>query len=75
MEQKSVARFRVIGSMLPNLVGRDVCVVGKVISVAPSGQRIHLKCTDGKEIDCNLISQLQVGIKDFLLFKVYLYSL
>ncbi|VDQ02548.1 unnamed protein product [Trichobilharzia regenti] len=47
--------------MLPNLVGRDVCVLGTVLRVAPSGQRIHIRCVDGKEIDCNLISPLQTS--------------
>ncbi|CAH8517666.1 unnamed protein product [Schistosoma mattheei] len=35
--------------MLPNLVGRDVCIVGTALRVAPSGQRIHIRCADGRE--------------------------
>ncbi|CAL8093497.1 unnamed protein product [Calicophoron daubneyi] len=61
MEQKIGARFRVTGAMLPNLVGREVCVVGTVLRVNPSGQRIRLRCVDGREIDCNLLSQLQTS--------------
>ena len=61
MEGKSIARFRVTGAMLPNLVGRDVCVVGKVLNVASSGQRLRLRCVDGREVECNLVSQLQVS--------------
>ncbi|CAH8525028.1 unnamed protein product [Schistosoma intercalatum] len=60
-DQKPTARFRVTGSMLPNLVGRDVCIVGTALRVAPSGQRIHIRCADGREIDCNLLSPLQAS--------------
>lgn len=64
MERKGAARFRVTGAMLPNLVGREVCVVGTVLRVAPSGQRVRLRCVDGREIECNLTSKLQVGRAD-----------
>ncbi|CAH8537483.1 unnamed protein product [Schistosoma curassoni] len=60
-DQKPTARFRVTGSMLPNLVGRDVCIVGTALRVAPSGQRIHIRCADGREINCNLLSPLQAS--------------
>nr|AAX31071.1 SJCHGC09784 protein [Schistosoma japonicum] len=60
-DQKPIARFRVTGSMLPNLVGRDVCIVGTVLRVSPSGQKVHMRCVDGREIDCNLLSPLQTS--------------
>ncbi|KAF8570177.1 hypothetical protein P879_04997 [Paragonimus westermani] len=61
MDIKAGARFRVTGAMLPNLVGRDVCVLGTVLRVAPNGQRLRLRCADGLEIDCNLQSPLQTS--------------
>ncbi|TGZ65470.1 hypothetical protein CRM22_005869 [Opisthorchis felineus] len=61
MDRTTGARFRVTGAMLPNLVGRDVCVVGTVLNVASTGQRLRLRCVDGREIECNLQSQLQTS--------------
>ncbi|KAL7053334.1 hypothetical protein AAHC03_05316 [Spirometra sp. Aus1] len=60
-QEKKGATFRVLGAMLPRLVGREVCVLGKVLSVAPSGQELTLKCADGIEVKCILPSPLQVS--------------
>lgn len=59
MDSKSGARFRVTGAMLPNLVGREVCVVGTVLHVSASGQQLRLRCVDGREVNCTLQSPLQ----------------
>uniref|UniRef100_A0A5K3EHH6 Pyridoxal phosphate homeostasis protein n=1 Tax=Mesocestoides corti TaxID=53468 RepID=A0A5K3EHH6_MESCO len=60
-QEKRSARFRVVGSLIPRLIGREVCVLGKVVSVVPSGQQISLRCADGVEVKCTLPSPLQVS--------------
>lgn len=54
-------RFRIVGALIPRLENREVCILGKALSVDPSGQRITLQCADGTEVRCNLSSPLQVS--------------
>ena len=60
--EKRGARFRITGSLIQRLEGREVCILGKALSVDPSGQKIKLQCADGVEVTCNLLSPLQVGL-------------
>lgn len=59
--EKKGARFRITGSLIPRLEGREVCILGKALSVDPSGQKITLQSADGVEVKCNLLSPLQVN--------------
>lgn len=54
-------RFRIVGALIPRLENREVCILGKALSVDPSGRRITLQCADGTEVRCNLSSPLQIS--------------
>lgn len=59
--EKRSPRFRIIGSLMPRLQGREVCLLGKALSVDPSGQRMTVQTADGVDVICHLLSSLQVN--------------
>ncbi|VEL22284.1 unnamed protein product [Protopolystoma xenopodis] len=65
-EMRYGARFRVLGTMLPSLVNREVCIIGKAIQVASSGQSLLVRCVDGPEVQCHLLSPLQTSPENFI---------
>ncbi|KAM7537525.1 hypothetical protein Aperf_G00000061806 [Anoplocephala perfoliata] len=54
-------RFRIIGSLMTRLQGREVCLLGKAVSVDPSGRKMTVQTADGVDVVCHLLSSPQVS--------------
>ncbi|VDN99053.1 unnamed protein product [Rodentolepis nana] len=59
--EKRGPRFRIIGSLMPRLQGREVCLLGKAVSVDASGQKLTMQTADGVNVICQLPSPLQAS--------------
>lgn len=59
--EKRGPRFRIVGSLMPRLQGREVCLLGKAISVDASGQKMTIQTADGVNVICKLMSPLQAS--------------
>ncbi|VDM33946.1 unnamed protein product [Hydatigera taeniaeformis] len=61
--EKRGPRFRIVGALIPRLENREVCILGKALSVDASGQRITLQCADGTEVRLATPYYLTVFVK------------